>query len=252
MPAPGTTSQLDISERIRHAEAYPFTRPACSYLFASGRVHPLSLDHLHGRIPVVAAGSNAAPERLAAKFGYEGEAIPVTPALLRDFAVVFAGHFTAYGAIPATLAPCPEACAKVWITWLTPPQLDIMHRSEGVTDGREVQQRYDYVDLRGLDLRPERLPAIDEAGAYLSRRMLAPAGHPIRCAEIVARSCPLEALPERAVLRLAHRLLDQTASFQTFMVRVLSDPDQRQALFHELTPHTIERRLDAPNAAVSR
>lgn len=239
-----TTSPLGIAERIHHAEAYPFARPACSYLFAEGRMHPLSRNREKGRLPVVASGSNAAPDRLLAKFGHDGGEIPVTRAVLHHYTVVFAGHFTRYGAIPATLAPYPKAATHVWITWLTTSQLEIMHRSEGVVGCREVVQRYDYVELDGLELHPECSPAIGRAGAYLARRMLAPEGHPVRFAEVSSRDCSLKAWSQRLALRLAHRLLDPNATFSTFMSRVLSDPDQRQALFQALTPHTVERQQD--------
>ncbi len=203
---------------------------------------PLGPGLLSGRFPVVASGSNAAPHRLAAKFAVDDGEIPVTRAVLRDFAVVFAGHFTAYGAIPATLAPSPGACVQVWITWLTPHQLAIMHSSEGVIGCREVEQRYDFVELDELDLHHDHMSPPTKAGAYLSRRMLAPHGHPIRFAEMPSKNCTLKALPERAVLRLAHQLLDREASFSTFMSRVLSHRAERQTLFQKLTAHTIERQ----------
>ncbi len=237
-------SHPDLAERIRHACAYPFARPACSYLFKGGGMQPLSPGATEGRIPVLASGSNAAPLRLAAKFGGDDDAIPVTRAVLHDFAVVFAGHFTGYGAIPATLAPQPGARTKIWITWLTPSQRAIMHRSEGVIGCREMEQRYDYIELRDLVLHPERMPAIDQAGAYLARRMLAPGGEPIRFAEVFSESCSLTALPEHAILRLAHRLLEPTTGFSRFMSRVLSGPEQRQTLFRALAGHTIGRESD--------
>jgi len=204
-------------------------------------MHPLPTEFDQERIPVVASGSNAAPERLLAKFGHDNGTIPVTRAVLHDFAVVFAGHFTAYGAIPATLTPRPKASTDVWITWLTPAQLDVMHKSEGVIGCREVEQRYDYVELNGLDLHPQHRRPIAKAGAYLSRRMLAPEGRPIRFAEVFSRDCSLQAHSQRSVLRLAHQLLNPDASFPAFMASVLSDPHQRQALFHQLTPNTMLR-----------
>ena len=97
-------ARLDLPDRIRHAESYPFARPSCSYLFKDGGMYPLPPNACAGRLPIVASGSNASPERLLAKFG-KIETIPVTRAELRHFVVVFAGHFTAYGAIPATLCP---------------------------------------------------------------------------------------------------------------------------------------------------
>lgn len=232
----------NLQERIQHACAYPFARPACSYLFADGRMCPLDLELVEGRVPILASGSNAAPSRLAAKFPGDDGIIPVNRAVLRHFVVVFAGHFTAYGAVPATLAPYPDARTEIWITWLTPEQLEIMHRSEGVIDCREAEQRYDYVTLRNLDLSPQGLPAVTTAGAYISRRMIAPEGEPLRFAEVSARDCSFKSLPEPQILRLAHRLLQPEASFSHFMASVLRSREQRQAWFEALMPHTVERQ----------
>ena len=158
MSFPIDASSSNLAERIDHACSYPFARPACSYLFVDGAMRPLSGVMVTGRVPVLASGSNAAPSRLAAKFGRSDGVVPVTRGILHDFVVVFAGHFTGYGAIPATLFPHPGAAINIWITWLTEDQLTIMHRSEGVIGCRELEQRYDYVELQGLDLRPEGLP----------------------------------------------------------------------------------------------
>ncbi|MEZ5934454.1 MAG: hypothetical protein R3F54_21430 [Alphaproteobacteria bacterium] len=235
-----THPDADLVRRILHAESYPFARPACSYLFEDGAMSPLPKGAAEGRIPVIASGSNASPARLLAKFGLD-HSIPVTRAELSDFAVVFAGHFTAYGAIPATLAPHPGARAHVWITWLTAEQLTIMHRSEGVTACREVLQRYDFVELDGILLHPERLAPVTRAGAYLSRRMLAPEGEPLRFAEMTAGGSRLRAHSHRAALRHAARLLEPEAAFHAFMEQVLASVEARQALFERLTPYTLRR-----------
>ena len=164
------TEPPDLVHRIRHAESYPFARPACSYLFADGGMRPLRPDRradaCEDRIPILAVGANASPDRLAAKFGSD-DVIPVMRAILEDFVIVFAGHFCGYGAIPATLYPCPGAHTRIWINWLTPAQRQIMHRSEGVIDHKEAAPRYDYVELDGLDLRPDGMAPITRAGAYL-------------------------------------------------------------------------------------
>ncbi len=201
---------------------------------------PLPSGATEDRLPIIASGSNASPARLAAKFG-DSEEIAVTRAELRHFAVVFAGHFTAYGAIPATLCPHRGAITDVWITWLTPDQLQIMHRSEGVIGCREAMQRYDFVELIGIDLRPERMEPIDQAGAYLSRRMLAPTGEAIRFAEVAATSSRLVARSHRSTLRHAADLLEPAQPFDAFMNKVLSGVAERQTLFERLTPYTIPR-----------
>ena len=234
-------SDVHLGERIRHALAYPFARPACSYLFSCGVMRPLSLEALEARIPVLASGSNSSPARLRSKFGEASDPIPVTRATLRDFAVVFAGHFTGYGAVPATLYPCSGATTQVWITWLTPGQLSIMHRSEGVIDCREAEQRYDYVVLQDLGLEGEIGGRPGEVGAYLARRMLAMGGRPLRFAEVMSKGCALKALNQRGALRLAHQFLDPGMSFRCFMAKVLSHAEARQVLFRRLAPFTIER-----------
>ena len=237
-----TFPDADLALRILHAESYPFARPACSYLFEDGAMRPLPADAVEGRLPVIASGSNASPERLRAKFG-EDHSIPVTRAELEDFTVVFAGHFTAYGAIPATLAPHAGASADVWITWLTPEQLAIMHRSEGVVGCREAVQRYDFIELDNIELRPDRGASVSRAGAYLSRRMLAPEGEPVRFAEMTTGRSSLSARSQRAALRHAATLLEPDKPFHAFMDEVLSGVAERQALFERLTPFTIPRAI---------
>lgn len=231
-------TDADLSRRILHAESYPFARPACSYLFEDGRMSPLPEGACSGRFPVIASGSNASPARLLAKFG-DNHRIPVTRATLEGFAVVFAGHFTAYGAIPATLAPHDGASSSVWITWLTADQLQIMHRSEGVVECREAIQRYDFVDLTGIMLRPERMQPVERAGAYLSRRMLAPEGAPIRFAETAIAGSKLSARSHRSTLGFVASLLQPAEPFHAFMEHVFSGVAARQALFERLTPYTL-------------
>ncbi len=230
----------DLASSIRHAESYPYARPACSYLFDGGRMLPLPDDAHRDRLPIIASGSNAAPARLFAKFGSDHR-IPVTRAVLQGFAVVFAGHFTSYGAIPATLCPHPQIATEVWITWLTPEQLTIMHQSEGVIGCREAHQRYDFVDLEGIELTLDQHAPVNRAGAYLSRRMLAPEGDPIRFAEVATSDGVLEARSHNAALKLVARLLQPTVHYHMFMRQVLSTVGARQALFEKLTPYTLDR-----------
>jgi hypothetical protein len=251
LPAASAETALDLAERIRHAEGYPYSRPACCYQYAGGRLLPLPADFALARTPVIATGSNAAPARLQAKFAAAGEIIPVTRARLRDFAVVFASHFTGYGAAPATLHPAPGAVSAVWITWLTEAQLAAMHLSEGVGISRERVQRYDYVPLSGLDLQLERGPRIDAAGAYLTRRVLASDGLPIRFAEFAAPGCRFAAQSQTITLRRLHRLLEPALDYPTFMQRILASAEYRQTLFERLTPHTLPRPSGLVPAAIA-
>src|SRR3546814_20218599 len=69
---------------LRLAKGYPYAAPAGSYLYRDGASKPLegSLDPdlMAGRVPVIAPGSNRAPEQLHRKFGHlagAASAIPV-------------------------------------------------------------------------------------------------------------------------------------------------------------------------------
>ncbi len=154
---------------VARAKAYPFARPAHSYLYCNGSALELVRlrgDRLEGgrleraeirqrgvrlafadylrhegiarpapmaeRVPVIAHGSNGAPAHLERKFRDTGrdEVIPVLRARLKDFDIVFAPHFAPYGSIPATLTPSPGTAVTVSITYLDRAQLALMHATE--------------------------------------------------------------------------------------------------------------------------
>lgn len=212
----------DIAALIALAESYPYDRPSVCWLFEDGAIRPLEAPWDEGRTPVIACGSNGAPSRLARKFAGSGIRIPVTPAWLHDWAVVYSAHFTSYGALPATLHPCKGARTRLCVTWLTAAQLELMHLSEG------AGERYDYVLLEGLALEVEGVEAIDRAGAYLSRRgPLAPDGRPVRLAEALTYGCALEACSQPAMLRRIHRLLAPDETYLAFMTRILRSAEER-------------------------
>lgn len=213
---------MHLHARIRHAERYPYDRPVRSYRFEDGAFRPLGALDREGRTPVIAAGSNAAPERLAAKFAGQGAVIPVTRAALHDHAVVHAAHFSSYGAVPATIHPCPGAVAEVFVTWLTAAQLAHMHVSEG------VGQRYDYMELQGLVLEVEGHGHHGWAGAYLSRNgALTHDGEAIRLDAVPTRNCAHPPRTQAAVLRLVHRRLAPESPYRRFMARILESTAYR-------------------------
>lgn len=131
---------LDAAAYAR-ACAYPWARPAGSYVLAAdGAVQLLGeLDEPEreriierfsarsaGRAPLLAIGSNAAPEALQRKFAHfedpaDRTALVVT-GRLQDFDVGFAAHPTLYGACPATIFPSPGTAVATALLWLTPAQ----------------------------------------------------------------------------------------------------------------------------------
>lgn len=132
-------------QTLDRAFGYPYARPVGDFRFdtETGTVDPLRHLDGAGRLPVLAVGSNAAPEQLARKFapGDGVGTIPVTIARLVGHDVVFAAHLTGYGACPATFVGCEQVVAHVHVTWLTRAQLERMDVTEGVHGSAPVYRR---------------------------------------------------------------------------------------------------------------
>jgi hypothetical protein len=124
---------------------YPFDVPAHSFIWSARGVEALSSsvasgDVSAGRHAVLAIGSNASPRQLTRKFSNERFAdhaspdgsIPVLTAVAEGVDVVYGAHVAPYGAMPATLLDTPGAGARVFVTWLTPLQLDRMNVTEAL------------------------------------------------------------------------------------------------------------------------
>lgn len=147
MPWPLPSSR---SARLQLAKGYPYQAPEASYRFRRG-VADLSSpigwpdDSFQDRTPVIAHGSNRAPEQLARKYTPDPDAalkpgpaqasasadeIPVTLTKLHDYEVVYSAHMTRYGAVAANLQHAPGAAVEVFITWLNAAQLQRMHDTE--------------------------------------------------------------------------------------------------------------------------
>jgi hypothetical protein len=154
---------------LRRALDYPYRAPAHSYLYDATvenfwRPLPTGSALLEGRTPVLACGSNRAPERLAQKFRelFPKAQIPVTRARLAGFDSVYCAHVTSYGSIPATLHPSPGTAAVLHVTWLNDAELACMHETE------QPGVNYHYVRMKGIELTIENGPRLDAAYAYLS------------------------------------------------------------------------------------
>lgn len=154
---------------LRLAKGYPYAAPAGSYLYRDGNNEALTgavnPELLAGRVPVIAHGSNRAPEQLHRKFGHlrgAASTIPVTRARLSDHDVVFSAHMTRYGSISATLHEAPGTRVQVYVTWLTEAQVERMHETEiGLGN-------YGYGRIDRVVLEIENGPTLPEAYVYLS------------------------------------------------------------------------------------
>jgi hypothetical protein len=137
-----------------------------------------------GRLPLLAIGSNAAPEVLARKFAhFETSAERTVLALtgrLHEFDVGAAAQPTLYGSMPATLFPSPGTAVATTLLWVTPAQFTQLTWSElsyrlgrlrtrftAAEGGGEFEQVLVFVSRFGslcVDDRPVALAAVEATG----------------------------------------------------------------------------------------
>jgi hypothetical protein len=219
------------AERLALARAYPFPAPSESYLLRAGRAVPLAAlppdaGRFAGRQPVIAHGSNRAPEQLRRKFGDAAE-IPVSRAWLGDYDVVYSAHVSRYGSIAATLQHTPGTRVEVFVTWLSETQLARMHETEL---GGEV---YVYGRMSGIDLDVDYGPAprLDQAGVYISRRgCVAKANQPVALTAVAAHGRRHAALTQAQILELVRARHHPDRAPDTLILQTISDVTLRRAL----------------------
>ncbi len=231
---------------VRRALDYPYTAPPHSYLYdagAPGWQRALALDpkHLERRTPVLAAGSNRAPERLAQKFqqSFPNAQIPVTHARLTGFDSVYCAHVTSYGSVPATLHPSPGTTVTLHITWLTDDELACMHETE------QPGVNYHYARMSGLDLTVDGGARLDVAYAYLSAHgALLEEGAPVALAAIAATNRRFPVRDQSAMLAgLSAKVAPGVAvpDFIRGVVGIEADRSALRASHEALLRQTVER-----------
>lgn len=226
---------------ITHAKAYPFEIPQGSYVMQRGGWRPLDAPaDMRDRHAVIASGSNASPQRLAAKFtdhpGLLDDTIFVVRATLHDFDTVYSAHVAGYGSIPATLAHVPGAVADVFVTWLTDAQLARMHETEA------VGVNYDYARLSGLHLLCEGDRGFTTAHAYISRRgCLNRGGKPIPLAATRTVGRQGLAMTQEEVLEFARAKIAPRDTLQDFIAKQIecsvTRAQRSEALSADALPH---------------
>ena len=183
-----------MRERLRRAMAYPYAIPERSFLQRGTRTLELPTDFdFAGREPLLAYGSNAAPEALTHKLATDPETpLPLIRAELASFDVVYSAHLSPYGAVPATLHPSPGATAPVFVAYPTAVQLRLL----GATEPNYERHR-----LEGICCLPERGEPLGGLDAFLSRHgCLLIDGAPVALAAIPTRGRKLAAMTEPEVL----------------------------------------------------
>ncbi len=228
------------AELVAIAMDYPFSRPDHSYLFVDGAVQALrnpqavSLDAalsqlgaapLSERTAVLAYGANAAPERLRHKFAAEqpGAVFPVLKARLFDFDVVYACHYSSYGALPATLAPSPGTVAEIALTYLDRDQLARMHETE------LSSRSYIYGRLAETVVQPEGLAALDVVHSYWTGYgfFAGPSG-PLALSAVAAAGRRFTAIAQEAMQIQTRDRLAPNRELHEFVRENVADPALRQ------------------------
>lgn len=220
---------------LRLAKGYPYAAPAGSYLYCDGAADPLigPLDTAltAGRVPVVAYGSNRAPEQLHRKFGHlsgAASAIPVTRAWLGGYDVVYSAHVTRYGALSATLHEAPGTRVQVYVTWLTEAQLPRMHETE-IGAGN-----YGYGRLAGVSLAVEGGPRLTQAFCYLAVHgcLCDPEtpGAPLALAAVPAERRLHRAVDQAGALAVLHQAHHGGLALDPMILAHIKDAERRRRL----------------------
>lgn len=131
---------------LARALDYPYPRPDGSFVYDAGHDVVRPLDPaiadawVAGRRPVLAIGSNAAPDQLRRKFAtFPGDRrVVAVAAEVRGHDVVYAARVSAYGAVPATFVPCSGATVAVFALLLTPAQAAHLDETEGLGRAYDV------------------------------------------------------------------------------------------------------------------
>ncbi len=203
------------AEAFAWACAYPWVRPADSYLLgADGDVSLLStleepererlIERYAApegeRVPLLAIGSNAAPEVLQRKFAHfpdpADRTVLAVHGRLHEFDVGYAAQPALYGALPATIFPSPGTAVATMLLWVTPTQFTQLTWSELSYRLGRLRTRFT-VDQAGGEHFDEVLVFVSRWGA------LCVDDAPVALAAVPADGRAATALTQRQVLDLA-------------------------------------------------
>jgi hypothetical protein len=210
----------DVLER---AMGYPYAAPPHPFVqLGHGTLDPSEVDeNWHERVPVLAYGSNAAPQALAHKLALSDDPVLVVPAWLRDFDVVYSAHISPYGAVPATLQRSPGTVARIHVTYMTKEQIVLVSATE---------PNYQKTVLEPVECLLDGGETVAELAAYISRHgCLLAEGSEIALSAVRASGRAFAELSEPEVLEHARALTSPAESMETFVLGNVTDPDLAQA-----------------------
>lgn len=213
---------------VVRALTYPYPAPAHDYIFRAGEAQPVTVltpGDRAGRVPVLAIGSNRAPEQLRRKYADMPSAeIAVERIWLDGFDVVYSAHLSGYGAVAATLLAMPKTRVEISITWIPPHLMGRMHATEG------IGTFYDYVELHGLSARNVAGDEIRHAFGYVCRLgALNLDGAARAMSAIPATGRTIHALDQRQVQEAVIRKLGLETPLEAFVRESVADTALREA-----------------------
>jgi hypothetical protein len=218
-------------ELFEHALAYPWKRPAGSYLLQDSDLEllrdldpakreSLAKDFTQDRYPILSIGGNGAPEWLTTKFAHfpnrEDRSVLVLTGDLHGLDVGAAAELTPLGYMPANLFASPGTAVRAAVIWATAGQVTQLTWSE-VSYGlwRLDEARFD-VDEADLQ--------VEEVFAYMNRfGTFCVDGAPVALAAIPATGRTANALTQEELLDVVARLVIGGDARAEDLVRAIFD-----------------------------
>lgn len=219
-----------MSEEILSlALGYPYPLPTHSYIVDGSSVtdmtHVNAPGHREGRTPVLAVGSNQAPEQIVRKFAHlDTPPIPCERCTVHDFDSVFSAHVTGYGSIASCLHPSPGTQVMLFVNWLDDAHMARMHETE------LGNENYCYAELSGIRIETEFGLELDRVYFYCSNAgAFAPNGVPVPLREIPAENRQWNPLDQVGIQTEVHAMTAPDQLFEAFIIASADDHVQRNA-----------------------
>lgn len=215
-----------MSERndvVERALGYPYEAPRRAFAQLGHRtLDPEEVDiDREERTPVLAYGSNAAPQVLSRKLALSDQPVLVVPARLAGFDVVYSAHISPYGAVPATLQRSPGIEVQVHVIYMTSAQIGVI----SATEPNYVPTLLDQVEC-GLDDDG----VLSEVSAYISRHgCLLRDGSELALSAVGANGRTFPALSEPEAVEHVRALLCPGDALEAFVLANVTDPALSQS-----------------------
>jgi hypothetical protein len=238
--------------KVEYAKQYPFGRPGYSYLFIDGEIKPINhfdpqnwnqcaleepglqgpalssflnkisknkIRPLGEYIPVISAGSNASPDRLVQKYQSQKQqvVIPVIRGTINDFVSVYSAHFTRYGSIAATMQHSSGAQSEVYVSYLDPDHLKIMHSTES------LGSHYAFAKIKEIEVKLGDDLTLNEAYLYVTLGgCLFFENSFVALSEVENKNSEFINLTQSEILAKAFEVLGGADSLDNFILKVIN------------------------------